>query len=320
MGKFVVRNGEFEGRRFRLEAGAKIILGRELADLNFPDKRMSRRHCSIEAREDGDHVHDFGSTNGTWLNSQRISDALLTPGDLVRVGFTELEYLGAVGPSSTAVAADEELQQLDPRKTVAFRAKTPIKEISAEHRRHLRSRSRIDAAKSAAMGKPPKDTKRGFISAKGKFCEACGESIFLKQGAPDEGKEIDGLYLCRMCALIAEKQKDMGQDFLPSYAKIVGGRMPNGAAGDAPDSPAAPAPGGEIEVTEQSASIDEFLQGEPGAATDAAPVGGAPRAPEAADPAAGGATVKPSTDEEIRVVDGPAPPGGAATVEEIRAV
>jgi hypothetical protein len=59
----------------------------------------------------------------------------------------------------------------------------------------------------------------------------------MKEGAPDQGKMIEGLYLCRMCALIAEKQQGVAGDFMPSYAKIVSGRI-----GDAPQEPAASSP------------------------------------------------------------------------------
>ncbi len=103
MGKFIVLNGEHKGRKFRLEDGATIVIGREFADLSFPDERMSRRHCVLEAREDGDHIKDLGATNGTWLDDEKIKEALLEPGAVIRIGYTEIEFLGL--PEHTSALA-----------------------------------------------------------------------------------------------------------------------------------------------------------------------------------------------------------------------
>ena len=52
----------------------------------------SRRpqHARIEPRQDGVWVEDLGSTNGTFLNGERITAERLEEGDVVRVGQTEL--------------------------------------------------------------------------------------------------------------------------------------------------------------------------------------------------------------------------------------
>jgi hypothetical protein len=252
VGKYIVRNGVLAGRKFRLEMGARISIGREKGDLNFPDKRMSRTHCALEVREDGDYLEDLGSTNGSFVNEEKTKLRHLKPGDIVRVGFTEIEFLGM--PEHTTLArAREAGRQTDPTKTIAFR-KSDLKaaiEVVPERklRRRSRARARLDDAKKAAMGI---GGGAELISAKGKFCEACGEAIFMKEGAPDEGRMHEGLYLCRMCALIAEKQKDAGGDFLPSYAKIVGGRMGGSDLALEPG-----APGIEI-VSVDEISLDEL--------------------------------------------------------------
>ena len=57
------------------------------------DEFASARHSRIEARRDGVWVHDLGSTNGTHVNGVRIDrPRKLAPGDVVRVGETELRY------------------------------------------------------------------------------------------------------------------------------------------------------------------------------------------------------------------------------------
>jgi hypothetical protein len=74
---------------------AALLLGRGVGnDVNLArDEYASSNHARIEPRRDGVWVEDVGSTNGTYLNGIRLTRAKkLTPGDVVRVGETELRY------------------------------------------------------------------------------------------------------------------------------------------------------------------------------------------------------------------------------------
>ena len=83
-----------------LEAGgvfaadsAPLTLGRDgRNDLVLDgDEFASARHARIEPRGDGVWVSDLGSTNGTYVNGERIEGARrLAPGDVLRVGETDL--------------------------------------------------------------------------------------------------------------------------------------------------------------------------------------------------------------------------------------
>lgn len=56
------------------------------------DDFASSRHASIEPRADGVWVEDLGSTNGTFVNGERITGrTLVRAGDAVRIGQTELQ-------------------------------------------------------------------------------------------------------------------------------------------------------------------------------------------------------------------------------------
>jgi len=57
------------------------------------DEYASSRHARFEARRDGVYVEDIGSTNGTFVNGIRLTrDRKLTPGDVVRIGETDLRF------------------------------------------------------------------------------------------------------------------------------------------------------------------------------------------------------------------------------------
>ena len=57
------------------------------------DEYASARHARFEPRRDGVWIVDMGSTNGTFLNGVRLEEPRrLEPGDVVRVGETDLRY------------------------------------------------------------------------------------------------------------------------------------------------------------------------------------------------------------------------------------
>jgi FHA domain-containing protein len=72
-----------------------LTIGRGPAnDVPLPDDEYaSTRHVRIEPRRDGIWVEDIGSTNGTFVNGIRLTrERRLAPGDVVRVGETDLRF------------------------------------------------------------------------------------------------------------------------------------------------------------------------------------------------------------------------------------
>jgi diguanylate cyclase (GGDEF)-like protein len=72
-----------------------IEVGRESADILLRDDSVSRRHATIQWTGTHHIVSDFGSTNGTFVNEERISSKRLTAGDRVRFGKQLFKYLPA---------------------------------------------------------------------------------------------------------------------------------------------------------------------------------------------------------------------------------
>lgn len=66
------------------------VIGRQLgSDIHLVDPSVSRRHAELEVRPDGFLARDLGSSNGTFVNDQRLqpyAPKLLRPGDRLRVG------------------------------------------------------------------------------------------------------------------------------------------------------------------------------------------------------------------------------------------
>lgn len=64
-----------------------LIIGREPdVAICLDDKGISRHHCEIGRTETGLYVKDLGSTNGTYVNGDRIDQAMLKPGDRLGLG------------------------------------------------------------------------------------------------------------------------------------------------------------------------------------------------------------------------------------------
>jgi predicted component of type VI protein secretion system len=100
--RLTVRQGAAPGKVFEL-ARDVMIMGRDLkCDIVLNDPEVSRNHTRLTAQADGYLVEDLESTNGTFVNSQKVTTPkLLQPGDLLGLGENLLlEY--AIGDSAAA--------------------------------------------------------------------------------------------------------------------------------------------------------------------------------------------------------------------------
>ena len=83
-----------EGEVYSIDSNA-LTVGRG-GDNNLAleaDEYASSRHARFEPRRDGVYIEDMGSTNGTYVNGIRLSgDRRLAPGDVVRIGETDLRF------------------------------------------------------------------------------------------------------------------------------------------------------------------------------------------------------------------------------------
>lgn len=76
------------GLTMRVLPGTARTLGRgPQANFIVTEALVSRLHCRFVAgASDKFEVEDLGSTNGTWVNGQRVERAELAAGDMIRIG------------------------------------------------------------------------------------------------------------------------------------------------------------------------------------------------------------------------------------------
>ena len=83
-----------------VKGGRPFSVGRAAAcDLPIQDPTVSRRHAELELAGAGVRVRDAGSTNGTYLDGVRVTDALATPGSRVTFGKVDFEVLTEQPPA-----------------------------------------------------------------------------------------------------------------------------------------------------------------------------------------------------------------------------
>jgi pSer/pThr/pTyr-binding forkhead associated (FHA) protein len=89
----VVRKGPSAGSRFLLDKELTTAGRHPESDIFLDDVTVSRRHAEFVRSDNGFLVRDVGSLNGTYLNRERIDEALLSSGDEVQVGKFRLIFL-----------------------------------------------------------------------------------------------------------------------------------------------------------------------------------------------------------------------------------
>lgn len=91
-----------DGREYRV-VGAALTFGRDAkADVVVPSGQVSRRHAEIVATPRGYMLVDY-STNGTWVNGERVENQrLLARGDVVKVGDEEFRFYADLAPQAEA--------------------------------------------------------------------------------------------------------------------------------------------------------------------------------------------------------------------------
>lgn len=85
-------SGVARGTVFAL-ADSSLSLGRaEENNIHLDDDDVSRHHALMVREGDEYRLRDLNSANGTFVNGHRIVEALLFPGDKIRIGLVELFY------------------------------------------------------------------------------------------------------------------------------------------------------------------------------------------------------------------------------------
>jgi len=89
----VVKSGLTDQKRYHLASGRSYLVGRSReADIIVKDKLASRNHCRIASSGEEWTIADLGSSNGTYVNRQRVTTHALRDGDVLQIGGAAIEF------------------------------------------------------------------------------------------------------------------------------------------------------------------------------------------------------------------------------------
>lgn len=121
MAKLVILNQGMTGRSHDLTVDRTTIGRVDDNTFHIQDASVSSHHCEVHLRGAEILIRDLNSTNGTFINNEKISEAILKPGQTLRLGQVELKLdtgEGA-GPAPTAAAPGAPAAPAKPRQVDA---------------------------------------------------------------------------------------------------------------------------------------------------------------------------------------------------------
>lgn len=112
--KFI--SGKYQGGEFPLKADKSVVIGRSSElDMVLVEDMVSRKHAKITWLTGKPHIEDLGSTNGTFVNGEKIAkQTKLKEGDRILVGTSILKLVkqGAGSPEVDQAQAKAQLEQV----------------------------------------------------------------------------------------------------------------------------------------------------------------------------------------------------------------
>jgi hypothetical protein len=107
--RFALRfiSGKYQGGEFPLYPDREILVGRSSdLDMVLVEDMVSRKHAKITVTEDQIFIQDLGSTNGSFVNGEKIRRARLKEGDRILIG-TSIIKVVAVDPAGAEASTEE---------------------------------------------------------------------------------------------------------------------------------------------------------------------------------------------------------------------
>lgn len=127
-----ILNGVDHGKRFKLTRQCTIFGRSPEADIVLSDPKISRIHCSLTVQPDGIFLEDYNSTNGTFVNDNRIEKCRLDAMSRIWIGNTQMKVdfkktEEAIHEESLYAAANTDcLTQLANRRCFMLRAEQEL--------------------------------------------------------------------------------------------------------------------------------------------------------------------------------------------------
>src|SRR5271154_6020859 len=104
MAKLVILNQGMTGRTHELSVDRTTVGRVEDNTFQIADPSVSSHHCEVHLRGNEVLIHDLNSTNGSFINDEKIDESILKPGQTLRLGQVELKWQAEGAPPTPPTA------------------------------------------------------------------------------------------------------------------------------------------------------------------------------------------------------------------------
>ncbi|MDE2657414.1 MAG: FHA domain-containing protein [Verrucomicrobiota bacterium] len=94
MPKLIVLTEGIEPTSFEFTKEAASVGRDDENDITLPHQSVSGSHAELVMRGEDVHVRDLGSTNGTYINGNKVAESPLQPSEVITFGEVELKLDG----------------------------------------------------------------------------------------------------------------------------------------------------------------------------------------------------------------------------------
>lgn len=106
-------SGKYQGGEFPLPNNKEIVVGRSSElDMVLVEDMVSRRHAKLTVTGDQIFIQDLGSTNGTFVNGEKIKRARLQEGDRILIGTSIIKLVASDASSPAGGDAKAKLEDV----------------------------------------------------------------------------------------------------------------------------------------------------------------------------------------------------------------
>jgi hypothetical protein len=121
-------SGKYQGGEFPLRPHREIVIGRSSdLDMVLVEDMVSRKHAKIVTDEKSVSIQDLGSTNGTFVNGEKIRKVELKDGDRILIGTSIIKLVAMSGEGAVAMSENEARSKM---QVTANRRPAPNKSMS----------------------------------------------------------------------------------------------------------------------------------------------------------------------------------------------
>ena len=106
-------SGKYQGGEFPLRPQREIVIGRSSElDMVLVEDMVSRKHAKIVTDDRSVTIHDLGSTNGTFVNGEKVRVSEIKDGDRILIGTSIIKLVAMGGEQNTNMTENEARSRL----------------------------------------------------------------------------------------------------------------------------------------------------------------------------------------------------------------